>query len=223
MGTRAWAAGWVALVVAAACAESSSDPPGPNGTSGTGGAASAGAGGSSPSTGGGSGQPGAGSSGSGGSTAKPRLVQSGSRLEAVVYRGADGSQHPTGRWFDVQRGEECTFQPAADGAVRCLPSGVSFGSLYHGGCTKMAVEVDACGVDVPYVTVASAPEACAAPVGPRVFRKGTQLPASTSFYRVNGSGQCTQVSTPLGLLAFTVEDEVPPAEFVAATVERLAP
>ncbi|HEU4403698.1 MAG TPA: hypothetical protein VFS43_00160 [Polyangiaceae bacterium] len=222
------ALGLVAGLVA--CAERGSDAPGAAGGEGGDGAAAAqgsagfaGAAGQPE-----AGSPGAGGAGAGGAPARPRLVHSGSRLRAVVYRGADGSQHPTGRWFDTTRGEECTYQPAADGAVRCLPTNaVAHAGLYaDAGCSTPAVALPSLACDAAnfaYIEVA-APGACSA--GKRVFRKGPQVTPAPPLGIVpvyQGTPGACQYVEGAGPNVFAVGAEVPAAEFLGATVERLEP
>lgn len=214
----------LALVVAGgvvgACADRQVDPPGaPDGTSGRPGDEGAGGAGASP---GGSG--GSGTAGAGGSATKPRLVESGSRLEAIVYRGADGSQHPTGRWFDVQRNEECTFRPAIDGQIRCLPDAPTFAptpNLFADRfCGVQAALVStACDAAPAYISLPQ--EGACSP--PKLMRPGTVINPGAAAYKLTPGVSCAEQQVLPGTVVFAVGDEAPAADFVAATVERLKP
>ncbi len=56
--------------------------------------------------------------------------QSGTRLKANWLVGADGSRQFVS-WHDSQVGADCTFVPAADSTVRCLPSTPGAGGPFY--------------------------------------------------------------------------------------------
>ena len=53
--------------------------------------------------------------------AKADVEQSGARLKAKHYVGADGSTQFAG-WHDTQLDVDCIFLNSADGSLRCLPA-----------------------------------------------------------------------------------------------------
>ncbi|HWP07763.1 MAG TPA: hypothetical protein VNN72_18555 [Polyangiaceae bacterium] len=48
-------------------------------------------------------------------------AKSGERLRAISWLSEDGLSVPTGRFFDTERNEECSFQPANASEQHCLP------------------------------------------------------------------------------------------------------
>ncbi|MGE5185644.1 MAG: hypothetical protein ACM31C_26465 [Acidobacteriota bacterium] len=60
----------------------------------------------------------------------------GRRLQPMFFTG-DGVAAPTGQLMDTQVGVPCTWQPATDGATRCLPFSASWYTLYTDpSCTQ---------------------------------------------------------------------------------------
>ncbi len=54
---------------------------------------------------------------------EPQASRSGDRLTVRLWLGEDGSQQPSGSFWDEERHESCTFQPIWNSNdVRCLPS-----------------------------------------------------------------------------------------------------
>ncbi len=209
--------GAVVVMALASCADRQVDPPGsPDGVAGTTGGEGAG----------GSGANGAGG-GSGGSATRPRLVQSGSRLRAVVYRGADGSQHPTGAWFDTQLGVECTFRTASDGQIRCVPSALPFEpTLFQTAqCAgPVALLLTACGgAEFDFFSL---PQEGVCSPAPRLYRKGAAYQKVDTppdlLYRNSPAG-CAERPLQPGEVAYALGDELAPTDLVAATVEHLEP
>lgn len=138
----------------------------------------------------------------------------GSRLKPKVFVGADGSKQPTLFWQDTQRGEECLFQRAADGAFRCLPTGAAVtGSFWNNsGCTVPVVAVSsACSV-APPPAYAFSTAACGS--GPTVHAVGSSI-GSTAY--VGTPGSCFQSTNP-AFTFYTVGAEVPLGSFVSANL-----
>jgi hypothetical protein len=64
-------------------------------------------------------------------------VKSGARLRAVYWVSEEGLRVPTARFFDTQRGEECSFGRSARDALYCYPDATSSGAgfpLYDAEC-----------------------------------------------------------------------------------------
>lgn len=69
-------------------------------------------------------------------SAKADPTQSGTRLKVKYYAGSDGSQQVS-LMHDSQRNEDCSFQLAADGNIRCLPSGAeAYVYFADSGCSQ---------------------------------------------------------------------------------------
>jgi hypothetical protein len=122
---------------------------------------------------------------------------SGTRLRRMVRQGADGSkQHDSTRWWDSERGEECTFrtingQPGTTGL--CLPASSNGGG---GFCDGGAYYSDAgCSALLdfstsPYLpTTSPKPKYVASPTSP----SGLASVTSSTFgvYRKCGASACT--------------------------------
>jgi hypothetical protein len=147
----------VVYVVIAACAASNGVNPGFSDDGGLEGDDSS-SGGSS--GGGAGGQPEADGSGSGSGNNGPSIMdaltnpvpgasadpyQSGSRLEANYYAGADGSKQFM-TMHDTQLNVDCAFQGAADGVLRCIPTGqgIFVGYYADSGCTPIVAQYKGC-------------------------------------------------------------------------------
>ncbi len=212
----------------AACGEPSSMGAG-GGTTGVGGGTVAGG------SGGGTGSSG-GTGGFGGPGVNKSELQSGSRLKAVIYKGADGSSHgydPTGALFwDSMRAENCTIRQAADLKKRCLPVlGVGPEQTYYKdpGCSDAnelirvpKAAAPAC-VTVPGVIEPTAKYAvkwkgqsttCGYASGASIHLKGPEF--TGQIYRFS-SGYCEAVNPDPDMKYFDFGIEVQPTEFVEFT------
>ena len=70
------------------------------------------------------------------------LTQSGTRLRAQFFHGADGSKAFTGM-FDTQLSTTCTMgQTALDGVLRCLPTPTSSAYFADANCAVPVVFVN---------------------------------------------------------------------------------
>jgi hypothetical protein len=194
--------------------------PGESGADGPGGNADAGAGTDSDTTAGkggaagGNATAGTGAIDGGGDAMALLEARSGTRLKAVRYKGADGSEYPTSTWFDASLNEDCTFKAAADGKLRCLPDGHSVTSstyLYFAdaGCTAPIVfnEASSCGSLPHYGTRSD--DTC--PFGTHVFDRGQSV---ALYYRFFDTCEGPLPVGP-GQTAY-VPVEVHPSEFVEA-------
>lgn len=140
--------------------------------------------------------------------------KSGSRLKAIIQKGADGSEMPTFRWRDTERNEDCFFQNMPDGTTRCLPTGaMSAGFFADSGCTIPAAygaAAPTCGAPPPRYATTSEAGACGFTT--RYFELGGLLTAV--YQRVGAS--CFPMSLPAGFEARAVGAEVPLSAFVEA-------
>src|SRR6185295_8706491 len=83
--------------------------------------AACGPGASSGGDGGGDDDDGGGVNDGGSADAPEPEFESGSRLKAIVLTTPDGTQYFNG-WHDTMLDEDCWFDVAADGQLRCLPA-----------------------------------------------------------------------------------------------------
>ena len=145
--------------------------------------------------------------------------QSGSRLRAKYYTGADGSRQWIS-WYDNQRKEDCTFQPHSDGTLRCapFPQTVTAGSFYSdAGCkTDVASRIiQACSPAIPQPKYAIYYDAFGCSYTYR-WASIMQPYAGTTLYYKN-SGVCTATAKSASYEYFSLNGEVAASEFVAAT------
>jgi hypothetical protein len=150
--------------------------------------------------------------------------QSGSRLKAIYYLGADGSKLQLAQWYDSQRGENCMFGMAADGNYRCLPSSAAYpASLFaDAGCTQPLVEAYS-GPGCAAPTSARAPSVstgvstgCAATPGSPVYQIGS-LFTGTPYSGTPSS--CNKATAPSGYALYSLGAEIPASSFVSATIQ----
>jgi hypothetical protein len=173
-------------------------------------------------TGGAGGASGVAGTGTGGTTAQgggggPECADcgfhSGTRLRAMYYQADDGAGYQIGYWFDSERNEQCVFQTAGDGARRCLPvgGGIATGYFSDPGCTQPLAKISSCG-PVPKYAWSSTLDNCDTIY--RVYPLGS--PVSTVYS--GKPGQCNLVPSPPDGPYYLIGPEIPPSEFVAATL-----
>jgi len=153
-------------------------------------------------------------------------TQSGSRLKAKWYVGADGSKVFTGM-YDSQLMSDCFFVQTGDGTTRCFPSGLStgllFGSYYSdGGCSQgLAWSPTAACAAPKYVTSTVVIPGCTTQISYHLY------PIAAAFTGTIYSGtpaMCTPLSagqiTALASYSFyAVGPEVAPSGWVQATMQ----
>jgi len=140
--------------------------------------------------------------------------KSGSRLKAKTYKGSDGSEMPTFLWQDVERNEECSFGPAADGTTRCLPRAASAAYFADSSCTTPASLAPSSACGTATVKYAGTSEQTSCGVRTRLFELGG--PLSALYF--GSSASCYAFPIPAGSLAYGVGAEVSPSVFVEAQV-----
>jgi hypothetical protein len=110
----------------------------------------------------------AGGTGSGSGSGGLGVNQSGTRIKMKVLSSPDGAKVFQGS-FDSQRNEDCSFQRAADGMTRCLPTSVAYDyGSYYGDA--------ACSVPVALWQFAS----CSPPSYVAVYAASAQCPTNPS-------------------------------------------
>jgi hypothetical protein len=109
---------------------------------------------------------------------------SGTRLKARWYVSADGAKQFLG-WFDSQRQENCSFQVAADGKTRCLPTTVlTFFYFYDPECKRpLAVSAPACPVRKYWADSLPIGSTCSPLGGTRVFESGAKIAPAAPVYQ----------------------------------------
>jgi hypothetical protein len=218
--------GTILYVSMAACAERST------GTIGSGSHGTTASGGTSTGHPGGSGGAAPGTGGAGGAVHDGGLADvlgnpvppanadptAGSRLKPKYRQGDDGAkEYLAGQWFDSMRGEDCTFQLAADGKTRCLPDGTTFRYYADAACaTPMVLMQNTCAPP-KYGTAAVDPTCGLDPSANRVFAIG-QATTPMTIYGKSGASCFAIGPTTTDYQYYAVGAEVTADNFVAATV-----
>ena len=172
-------------------------------------------------------------------------TQSGSRLKAIYFVGADGSKQPVfNQWYDSQRREHCMFTSHADGNYYCLPVGTEASGMFSdAGCTQPLVAVvsgcaapttartyattSSCAMSVSVLPIVSqvAPEwsyqltgnAGTSAVVSRISQVG---PLFTGAPYSGTPSSCNKATAPSGYYALhSLGAEIPASSFVSATVQ----
>ncbi len=155
--------------------------------------------------------------------AKADVNQSGTRLKARFYAGADGSKQFVG-WHDTLRNEDCAYGVAADGETRCIPSGKPVSNIFaDAACTQGLADVfKGCATPPTVVsTVQNLPNTTCGSLPSRthLFPVGTIF--SGTLYAMNGA--CVVADPNIFGTAsrdfYSVLPEVPATAFVQATIQ----
>jgi len=152
--------------------------------------------------------------------AEASAAEDGSRLKARWYAAQDGARQWAFNWFDVERNEECTFQRAADGVLRCMPTPgvVAITRYLDASCTEpvLAVAVATCSGEAPRYIVQSEVVGCESRV--RLTVPGV-LVAPETLYNLTTS-DCVETQPSESYTYRRPGAEVPPTSFVSAEVTR---
>lgn len=145
---------------------------------------------------------------------EPPITISGERLRARYLQADDGTRQWLG-WYDIERGENCSFRIAEDGVERCLPevnADIAPNAYSDPNCTEelwgeIPSEVD-CSPTRSAAYAIDPEDGCA-----RVLYRVTEVPIPSTVY----GGPLCVAGEPGGAVVrhFTVE-RVEPQEFVAA-------
>lgn len=142
-------------------------------------------------------------------------TKDGSRLKARYYVSDDGARQ-FAVWFDTHRGEECSFQMAADGKRRCMPiARVGGGSWYADSACSQPLGTDSYGcTSTGYGFVAQSTGACT----DATIRIYPIVSAFSGTFYFRNNGVCTAYAGSVsGLVRFGAE--IPATSFVAATLQ----
>lgn len=149
---------------------------------------------------------------------------SGTRLTAnqATYLGDDGAVYkPTSYAFhDTTLGVDCYMRPASDGLGRCLPvSGVFGGSTWGFEDSACTIPVGlfsspaACPVAIPSYAVVTVTDSCG------TFYRIHQVGSEVATIYQNSGGPCIVGTKMAGYTYVQMGAEVPPATFVAFTLQ----
>lgn len=154
--------------------------------------------------------------------------QGGSRLKARVYVGADGSRLVSGM-RDTQMNVDCTYQVAADGNTRCLPTSLAFTRLsttsIDAACkTTLYRAAKGCESET-FITSLVVSETACGPARVSVFSHGSKYEAGPLYIGGGAGGGCSLADAAYldGLKQqydlYPLGAEIPATTFVATTVE----
>ncbi|MFO0763048.1 MAG: hypothetical protein U0359_41815, partial [Byssovorax sp.] len=146
---------------------------------------------------------------------------SGSRLKAKYQVSDDGLKiYLPGSYYDSERGEDCIFEPAADGKERCLPigSGATAGTYFlDPSCTQdVALAFAGCVTKYAYTVEQSA---CSLMFGKiHIYPTGAPLQPAQVYHKSGAS--CVGTAPPENFTLLSVGAEVPASSFVAGSVQH---
>lgn len=137
-------------------------------------------------------------------TANADVNQSGSRLKAKYYAGADGSQQFLFMFHDTLLNTDCSFSKASDGTIRCMPvsSGVTIGSgsfFSDAACSQPLGGTLTCQPAPNYITTTTAGStACASTT--QTYAAG---PLFTGTAYTGSPASCTAISAAVDASAYS--------------------
>ncbi len=142
---------------------------------------------------------------------------SGTRLKAKYMKADDGARAPiAGVWHDSQRNEECSFQRAADGKQRCMPTNVTYAGFYaDASCTQPFLYVTTGCAPTKYVVDYG--QTCGALNTLNYFPVGSQTVPATIYYKTGGN--CMSSPAISGYDYYTAGAKISPSSFVGGAVE----
>lgn len=141
----------------------------------------------------------------------PELAGSASsRLQRELLVTDDGFATFLGHWFDNTLQQACTFQPAADNSLRCLPGAMTLRNFFSDAQCAAPISlalIDECQVATGFFAAPS-------PMGTRML---AAVPHEAPVFSLD-SGICQPVAGTFFAAAF----ELAPSSFELAEVQRLA-
>lgn len=142
----------------------------------------------------------------------------GSRLKPRYRLGDDGAKEfLAGSWWDAQRGEECSFGPAADGKIRCLPAATDFRYYADASCTTpMVLLQGAC--TPPKYGLSTTDAACGLDPGASHIYSIGAATTPAMIYGKSGASCFAIGPASSDYQYYTVGAEVPASSFVASTI-----
>ena len=157
-------------------------------------------------------------------TATSPTAQSGSRLRAK-YVGSGDSRQLVG-FFDNQRQEDCAFQPAEGGRIRCLPTNMTVATGGAGGfsdasCTISTAPAPTTGCAAPAYAMVEQYDESTCGIAPYQIHK--VLPASAPLYLQTASScALAPAGTPFAPNVLRLGESISWAEFAEGTVANIA-
>jgi hypothetical protein len=153
------------------------------------------------------------------------------RLKAIRLQAEDGAWEDRSRhrwWYDTELGTYCAFETAADEVLRCVPrQGPPWANLFADAvCSQRVAFGPPCAI--PQYVAVSLQDKCAGPEAiypSAVFALGSGFVPDVLYGEwtdAAGNVTCTGNPNSEGRQVFPLLSEVPPARFVAATVERVS-
>lgn len=119
--------------------------------------------------------------------------ESGSRLKARRYIGADGAKEWIG-WHDTKRDIHCTTQLADDGKMRCMPAAAAGFYFADAACTQPLGLLLDCGVPKEVSRYTPSPQCTSAYYQYAAWSVGTAV-APTTVYNLGGAPEvCKSLS-----------------------------
>jgi hypothetical protein len=147
-------------------------------------------------------------------------ITSGTRLRARVIVSSDGAEQFAG-WHDSSRNEDCSFTTAADGIMRCEPTGLGVGGIFSNATCTQLVAYQAAACSAPAYMVYSEPttNGCFTAYRLHIYTASSKISAPTTVYTLS-AGVCKAsgiVPSTLGDF-YSASSEVPASSFQDATV-----
>lgn len=140
-----------------------------------------------------------------------RLGSGAGRLVPALVAAREGAALVAG-WHDIERNVDCTFRPASDGKLRCLPTGAAATVFSTDAACKSAGRVavlgpSPCTGSTGFATVTST----TCPATTRVYTLGTEARNLTTASAESTPGRCVSFA---GVNSAVDATEVDPAQFV---------
>lgn len=143
--------------------------------------------------------------------------ESGSRLKARWYAGADGSRQFV-NWYDTELGTECYFQDIGDGVLRCLPSVTASVHYTDSACSRLLFSdiTSPCG-ETP-MTIGAVPVKIGGACAPQYkYYRPSAKTVPTQVFALSGTDCVAQPADP-GLTYWTAGAAMPIASFATADI-----
>lgn len=146
--------------------------------------------------------------------AQAKAAENGTRLKARYYVAADGARQFALGWYDSERNENCAFQRASDGVMRCLPESTSAVTSYFldSACTEAVAGLLTYNCGFEYVLEPTANDCV---YGLRIRSLAETL--QPGVLHIKSGDSCVETPSPDGYTFRRLGPQVPPTSFVAAT------
>ncbi|MCU1280659.1 MAG: hypothetical protein JWM53_4205, partial [bacterium] len=149
---------------------------------------------------------------------------SGTRIKARVQSTPDGAKAFAG-FYDSTLTTACSFNRAADDALRCLPATSAYAGTYWGdsGCSTLLAYSSTGGCAPAYAQKSEATASCV-DIGFYSTNARQRIYAISGAYTgatvwVGAPGSCTMTATPAAFTFYTLGSEVAPATFATGSVD----